>query len=330
MTDPDPSGTRSIDIHAHLLPEECYEIPTADGTAVIHEVDGRLLLDDFPIEMTREALSSPAALLADMDRAGIWMRAIAPPPYAFAATAPGDRAASHASAVNQGIAAACATAPARLVGLGIVPLADPRLARAELDWLLELPGIVGITIPPVVGSDSLNRDPLRQVLCDAVERDMAVVVHPMQMCGPGLDHHYLRNLLGNPVESTTAIGALLLDGLIEQLNDPRIAFVHGGGCAPWLLGRWDHGWAARADVRAGSTARPSELFHEHVYVDLLTHDELATRFLLARGDGRHVLLGSDYPWDMGEPDPIDAALAAGADLERLAANARRFLKLGAR
>lgn len=323
------AGTRSIDVHAHLLPEACYEIPTADGTALLVEVDGRLLLDGFPIEMTRRELSNPDVLVADMDRAGIWMRAVAPPPYAFAADAPGDRAAPFASAVNDGIAAACATAPKRLVGLGILPLGDVGLARAELDRLLDVPAFVGITVPPLVAARSFDRDPLRTILGEAARRDMAVLVHPMQMCGPGLDHHYLRNLLGNPVESAVAIGALLLGGLFEELPDLRIAFVHGGGCAPWLLGRWDHGWRSRADVRADSAVQPSETFHKHVYVDLLTHDDLATRFLLARGDGEHVLLGSDYPWDMGESDPVGAALRAGADLEQLAANARRFLGLDA-
>lgn len=327
---PDPgwsAGRRPIDVHSHLLPEQCYEIPSAEGTAVVAEVDGRLVLDGFPIEVTREALSSPSALLADMDRAGIWMRAVAPPPYAFAANAPGDRAAAYASAVNDGIQAACAVAPERLVGLGIVPLSDCDLARAELDRLLDMPAFVGITLPPLTDDGSFDKDPLRQIVREAFRHDMAVLVHPMQMCGPGLGHHYLRNLLGNPVESATGIAALLLDGLIEELPDLRIAFVHGGGCAPSLLGRWDHGWRVRDDVRSGSTAAPSELFRRHVYVDLLTHDELATRHLLERAGGEHLLLGSDYPWDMGEVDPVGAALSAGADIGTLTANARRFLAL---
>lgn len=330
MPDTAPGGGRPIDVHAHLLPDDCYEVPSADGTAVIAEVDGRLVLDGFPIEVTREQLSSPRALVADMDRAGIWMRAIAPPPYAFAADAPADRAAVYAAAVNDGIDCACATAPRRIVGLGTVPLGDAELAAAELDRLLDMPAFVGITVPPIVAAGSFERDPLREIVRGAVRRDMAVLVHPLQMCAPGLDHHYLRNLLGNPFESAAGIAALLLDGLIEELPDMRIAFVHGGGCAPWLLGRWDHGWKARDDVRAGSTIRPSELFRRHVYVDLLTHDNLATRFLLERAGGGHVLLGSDYPWDMGDADPVGAALRAGADIGQLTANARRFLGLSAR
>lgn len=321
------AGARPIDVHSHLLPQQCYEIPSREGTAVLSEVDGRLVLDGFPIEVTREALSSPAALLADMDRAGIWMRAVAPPPYAFAADAPADRAAAYATAVNDGIRDACAVAPERLVGLGIVPLSDPLLARTELDRLAGIPAFAGITLPPLAGGESFDRSPLREILHDAVRRDMAVLVHPMQMCGPGLGHHYLRNLLGNPVESAAGIAALLLDGLLEELPDMRIAFVHGGGCAPWLLGRWDHGWNARADVRSGSTIAPSEAFRRHVYVDLLTHDGLATRYLLQRAGEEHVLLGSDYPWDMGEVDPVGAAREAGADIDVLTGNARRFLDL---
>jgi aminocarboxymuconate-semialdehyde decarboxylase len=191
-----------------------------------------------------------------------------------------------------------------------------------------MPAMVGITVPPVVPAGSFECDPLRSIVRDALAHDLPVLVHPMQQCAPGLQHHYLRNLVGNPVESAVGIASLLLTGLAEELAGIRIGFVHGAGCAPLLLGRWDHGWRARADVRSDSSRLPSDLFREHVYLDLLTHDAPTAAFVASKAGADRVFLGSDYPWDMGDGDPVAAALAAGADLDRLTVNAQAFLGLG--
>jgi aminocarboxymuconate-semialdehyde decarboxylase len=150
----------------------------------------------------------------------------------------------------------------------------------------------------------------------------------MQLPRPEWSGHYLANLVGNPVETATAAAALLLGGVLEELPGLRICLVHGGGCAPGLLGRWDHGWKARADVRRSSARPPSDTFRE-LYVDTVTHDPDALALLTAHAGKDRIVCGSDHPFDMAQADPVGFATGHGADPVRsataLSANARAFL-----
>ncbi|MGO4753451.1 amidohydrolase family protein, partial [Streptomyces sp. 2MCAF27] len=197
-------------------------------------------------------------------------------------------------------------------------------ARRELTRLAEAEGVAGIAVPPVVGGRSYDGGVLREVLGVAAELGLSVLMHPMQLPRPEWDHHYLVNLIGNPVETTTAVASLLLGGVLEDLPDLRICCVHGGGCAPSLIGRWDHGWRSRDDVRRGSTRPPAESFRL-LYFDTITHDRQVLRLLRAHASPDRILCGSDYPFDMAQPDPVGFLLDSGMDAAALEANGRRFL-----
>jgi aminocarboxymuconate-semialdehyde decarboxylase len=176
----------------------------------------------------------------------------------------------------------------------------------------------------MIGPATLDAPPLRTVLRLADELGLSVLVHPVQVPRPGLERHYLSNLLGNPFETAVAIGGVLLGGVVEAHPSLRVCFMHGAGCVPSVLGRWDHGWRVRPEPRAQSQALPSNGFRR-LYVDTLTHGAEQLRLLAACASGDRILLGSDYPFDMGEVDPVAAAQAAGLDLAQLASNARAFL-----
>jgi aminocarboxymuconate-semialdehyde decarboxylase len=211
----------------------------------------------------------------------------------------------------------------------MVSLEDPEECLRQLAVLAQTPGIAGVAIPPVLAGASLDRGVLRQTLSAAADLDLAVLIHPMQLPRPEWSAYYLANLIGNPTETATAVAAVLLGGIIEELPLLRVCFVHGGGCAPGLLGRWEHGWHSRADVRAQSKRPPVEGFRE-LFFDTVTHDGDALGLLTARaGDGR-VVCGSDYPFDMAQQDPVQFAVHHGLTAEALAANGRTFLGRPAR
>ena len=109
---------------------------------------------------------------------------------------------------------------------------------------------------PLLGSGSFDIDPMRGILRIAAERDLAVLVHPMQLPRPEWSSYYLANFIGNPTETATAAASLVLGGVLEELPHLRICMLHGGGCAPALVGRWQHGWQQRADVRSAETRTP--------------------------------------------------------------------------
>jgi aminocarboxymuconate-semialdehyde decarboxylase len=148
----------------------------------------------------------------------------------------------------------------------------------------------------------------------------------MQLPRPEWSEYYLTNLIGNPVESTTAVASLILSGIKDALPGLRICFVHGGGCAPGLLGRWTHGWDMRADVRRASTRPPAEAFGE-LYFDTVTHGPDQLRLLCELAGTNKVVCGSDYPFDMAESDPARFAVDHGPGRAGLITAAMAYLGL---
>ncbi|MDT5315465.1 MAG: aminocarboxymuconate-semialdehyde decarboxylase [Mycobacterium sp.] len=205
-------------------------------------------------------------------------------------------------------------------------LHDPDATRTQMDQISASDVIRGIAVPPLVGTTSFDVAPMRELLAIAAERDLAVLVHPMQLPRPEWASYYLTNLIGNPVETTTAAASLVLGGVLEELPDLRICLLHGGGCAPSLVGRWQHGWQQLADVRKAGTRSPREGFAA-LWFDTLTHDAATMELLRAHADPAHLMCGSDYPFDMRVARPLELPNGVGIDDVTLERNARRFLGL---
>jgi aminocarboxymuconate-semialdehyde decarboxylase len=312
-----------IDVHAHWLPQELFGLPPGSPLPALHGRDGQLHLGELPLSIETDAMSDAGRVLADTDAAGLGSRVISAPPFAFPVVDdPGVD--GYVDAFNQALAKVCRDSDGRLLGLGLVSLHDPDAAREQMESFD--PRLRGIAIPPLLGTGSLDTAPMRDILTFAAERDLAVLVHPMQLPRPEWSSYYLTNLIGNPTETATAAASLVLGGVLEQLPDLRIVLLHGGGCAPALLGRWQHGWQQRADVRSAGTRSPREGFRR-LWFDTLSHDGPALDLLRAHADPAHLVCGSDYPFDMGVEQPLDLPRSVGLDDAVLEANARRFLQL---
>ena len=314
-----------IDVHAHWLPEELFALPPGSPLPGLHGRDGQLHLGELPLSIETEAMSDAARVLVDTDAAGLGSRVISAPPFAFPVVDdPGVD--GYVGEFNEALTKVCRDSDGRLLGLGLVSLHDTDAARKQMDALVATDVVRGIAVPPLLGSGSFDIDPMRELLRIAAERDLAVLVHPMQLPRPEWSSYYLTNLIGNPTETATAAASLVLGGVLEELPNLRICLLHGGGCAPALVGRWQHGWQQRADVRSAETRSPREGFAE-LWFDTLTHDGPALELLRAHADPAHLMCGSDYPFDMGVALPLDLPHSVGIDDGVLEANARRFLSL---
>lgn len=314
-----PDGV--IDVHAHWLPRALFALPPGAPYGPLNDRDGQLHLGDLPLSIATDAMSDAVAITEDMDRAGVAVRVLSAPPFAFPLTGAG---AEYAVAFNTALADVVGKSEGRFLGLGIVALGKPEDITSQLTALRGTAGIVGVAIPPVVDGDSLHRGALRHIVSEAARLDLAVLVHPMQIGRPEWSDYYLANLIGNPVETATAVANLVLSGLKDDLPALRICFLHGGGCAPGLLGRWDHGWRARADVRAAGSRLPSDVVAE-LYFDTVTHDAPQLELLGKVAGKDKVVCGSDYPFDMAESDPVRFAVKYGPDEDALTRAARTFL-----
>ena len=314
-----------IDIHAHWLPRELFGLAPGTPLPPLRDDRGQLHLGELPLSIDTDAMSDVARILADTDTAGLGARVLSAPPFAFPVS-DSDGVDEFVGTFNDMLAKICRDSGGRLGGLALVALHDPGAARKQMDAIADSDTIRGIAVPPLLDGASFDTEPMRAILGIAAERGLAVLVHPMQLPRPEWGSHYLANLIGNPVETTTAAAALVLGGVLEDLPGLRICLVHGGGCAPALLGRWEHGWRGRADVRGTGTRPPRELFSQ-LWFDTLTHDVATLQLLAAQADTTRLMCGSDYPFDMGTHDPLGLPHAAGIGDAALQTNARAFLGL---
>lgn len=270
--------------------------------------------------------------LRDMDRMGIDIQAIsiAPPQYYYWAEP--SLGAELARIENEAIAAMVAARPDRFVGLGTLPMQDVDLALRELERVTAL-GFPGLEICSSVNGVDYDDPRFAPFFEAVVERDVALIVHPQGFAdGARLARYYLINTIGMPLDSTLFVASMIFGGVLERFPGLRICIVHGGGYIPAYAARFDHAWAARTDARAG-LPRPPSSYLAQLHFDTMVFDPFELGRLIARWGADHVLLGTDYPYDMGEADPLglldrvdglapaDRALVAGG-------NAARLLRLG--
>ncbi|HSX97836.1 MAG TPA: amidohydrolase family protein, partial [Streptomyces sp.] len=259
-------------------------------------------------------LTDVAARLAAMDAAGVDMQLVSPSPSHYHYWAEPQLAERVCRLANEGTAAHCAKAPDRLHGLGLIPLQHPHLAVPLLDHALD-EGLKGVEIsshaPGPGGTRALElSDPrLAPFWARAEETGALVFLHPFGCTlDERLDQWYLSNTVGQPTENAVALSHLIFSGVLDRHPGLKLIAAHGGGYLPTHIGRSDHAWRARPDAR--DCAREPSGYLKQLYFDSLVHDPHVLRELVRTAGPDRVLLGSDYPFDMGTEDPLDALRAA--------------------
>ena len=311
---------------AHLNPAQ-YEPSVKYANALTREVNVKQMKDRAP------KLSSIEVRLKDMDRMGIDVQAISPAPnQTYYWTDPG-LGAELARKVNERLAEIVARWPDRFVGLGTIPLQDPDLAVSELTYLVKTLGLRGVEINPSVNGMDLadGRLALEKFFAKVQELDVIIFMHPIGFTqGERLLDHYFNNVIGNPLETTVAASHLIFDGVMERHPKLKIVLPHAGGYLAHYWARMDHGWRARPDCRTVIRKKPSS-YLEKFYFDTITFDRGMLEQMVGRFGADHVLLGTDYPYDMGMEHPVDfigGAKLKAKDRERImGGNAAALLKI---
>jgi aminocarboxymuconate-semialdehyde decarboxylase len=216
-----------------------------------------------------------------------------------------------------------------LVGERIAVLgAVPTLAPAELRNVMADGRLAGVEITARVDGDYLGADRFARFWAAAEDTRALVFVHPSTRGFTGPGEHYLWNTVGNPLETTITAAHLVMAGVLERHPDLRILLAHGGGAVLALRGRLRHAHE-RLDAAHTRLREPVEDSLRRLYFDTVTHDPALLRELVEFAGAGHVLLGSDHPFDMADPDPVATVLAAGLDGAAKAAvlggNAERLL-----
>ena len=302
-----PKST-TIDIHSHIFVKAA-----ADYSGPHVKPD---LLGQFASPATQElqkkqnADRMPVMLeikqrLKDMDKQGIDMQLIMCAPGQCHYTAPLDVLVKASQMINEGIAEYASRQPDRFVGLGTVPLTNGQESAKELERAMKTYGLKGAQILTNIAGEKEISDPDLELFWKMAEKLGAVILlHPN-----GFTHahrfkpYYFTNVIGNPLDTTVALHHLIFSGVLERYPKLKIVAVHGGGYLGAYWGRIDHAWGARSDARDALPKAPTT-YLKKIFFDTVVFTPEQLKALVDAFGVDHVLLGTDYPYDMAEYDPI--------------------------
>ena len=202
--------------------------------------------------------------------------------------------------LNDHIAALIQEYPKNYIGLATIPMQDSEIAIKELERAKSI-GLVGIQIGSNINDENLSEEKFFPIF-EACERlGMAVLIHPWQMMGFGsMEKYWLPWLVGMPAETSRAACSMIFGGVLERLPNLRICFSHAGGSFLPTIGRIEHGFNSRPDLVAVDNPINPRDYIGKFWVDCITHDIEALKYILKLQGSKRVCLGSDYPFPLGD------------------------------
>ena len=305
------SRQRTIDCHTHILGEDAMRrlakespkvapIMTKRGDPACRlEIGGVVVQNPFPRE-----LWDTEQRLRDMDRHGVDMQLLAPTVFTFFYEQEPALGLACAMLQNDEIAAETKRHPGRFLGLGGVPLQAPELAADELKRAMTQLGLRGAMIGSNVRGRNLDDPALEPFWAAAAALGAFIFVHPHAgAAAERLGSYYLKNLVGLPFETTVAGASLVFGGVLERHPSLKVCLSHGGGFLPYQAGRFRHGFEVRPEAKVNLAHGPQPSIGRLFY-DTILHDKHTLEFLISSVGPQFVLLGSDYPFDMGNLDCV--------------------------
>jgi aminocarboxymuconate-semialdehyde decarboxylase len=326
-----------IDIHNHFFPKSWPDLAARYGTPnwpwIKHTDPGKadIMVGDRFFRHIYSACWDPEVRLREMDRDGVDLQVISATPVLFAYERPVKDVLDCAQLFNDAALELCSRGQGRLKSFCQVPLQDIDAACKELTRSMQS-GHLGVQIGNHVGSKNLDDVGILTFLHHCADEGAAVLVHPWDMFGAERMPKYMMPwTVGMPAETQLSVVALILSGAFDRLPSTlRICFAHGGGSFAFLLGRLDNAWHHHP-VAHGDCPHSPSYYLDRFYTDSAVFDQRALQFLVGTMGADRVMLGSDYPFPLGEervgslvrqsnlPQHIKAKLLSG--------NAGRFLKI---
>lgn len=299
-----------IDVHTHILPENWPDLNKKYNThgyvTIEHHKPGcaKLMIGDEVFREIEDNSWDAKKRTGQCNAHGIDMQVLSTVPVMFSYWAKPEHTYDLARYLNDHIAGVVRDYPDRFAGLGTLPMQSPELASRELKRCIKELGLAGIEIGTHIHGKNLDDPGVVEVLETAEELGACVFVHPWDMLGKDrMPKYWLPWLVGMPAETSLAICSMIFGGVFEKLKKLRVCFAHGGGSFPYTFGRIEHGFNVRPDLVASVNEVHPREYLGRFYLDSLVHDELALEFLIHLIGEDKVVLGSDYPFPLGEQIP---------------------------
>ena len=332
-----------IDIHTHIIPEHLPDFKSRFGYGGFISLDhyqpccAKMMLDGKLFREIRDNTWDADVRIHECDNHSVNVQVLSTIPVMFSYWAKPQHALDLSMFLNDHIAEIVQRFPKRFIGLGTLPMQDAGLAIKELERCMQI-GLRGVQIGSHINDLNLDAPELFPIFQAAQQLGAAIFVHPWEMMGKEkMPKYWLPWLVGMPAETSLAICSMIFGGVFERLPKLRVAFAHGGGSFPGLIGRIEHGFESRPDLVAIHNDKNPKDYLGKFYVDSLVHDADMLRYLVKLVGADRVALGSDYPFPLGENIPgtlienmdFDATtkerLMSGTALEWLGLTKEKFL-----
>lgn len=274
--------------------------------------DGHILHPDGERYPFRTEFYDPVARAARLDTVGIDVDVVSIDPSFLFYSKAREEAVEVARRINDAFAS-WSREDERFWALATIPLQAPEEAAVELERAIGECGAVGAFIGTTLPGDRpLDKAGLDPVFATAERLGAPLVLHPVEPKLPILDGYHLANAIGNPLDTTTAAARLVFSGVLDRFPDLRIVLVHAGGFLPYQLGRLDRVFLVRDQAKVTLSAPPSSYLHRF-WIDSITHSDAALTFLVSLIGTDRLVLGTDFPFDMQDPEPIARFRRIGVD-----------------
>ena len=298
-----------IDIHTHILPKNWPNLKERYGYGGFVQLEhcsgcSRMLIDGEHFRDVSKNCWDPHTRIEECDKYEVDVQVLSTVPVMFSYWAKPKDTADLSMILNDHIADLVTEFPKKFIGLGTLPMQDADLSIKELTRLKEIKGIAGVQIGSHINGWNLDDPRIFPILQAAQDLDLSVFVHPWQMLGSDrMNLYWLPWLVGMPAETALSICSLIFGGVFEKLTKLRIAFAHGGGAFPSIIGRLEHGYNVRPDIVATHNKHNPRDYIGKFYLDSLVHEPAVLQYMIDLFGADCIALGSDYPFPLGEENP---------------------------
>ncbi len=299
-----------IDVHTHIIPENLPDLDKKYGEPGFVKLDhykpccAKMMVGDRVFREIGDNCWDPNTRIKEADELGVDIQVLSTIPVMFSYWAKPENAYDLSRYLNDHIAGVVDRYPTRFMGLGTIPMQSPKHAIKELERCVDELGLVGVEIGTHINDWNLDDKNLTPVFEAAQDLDASIFVHPWDMMGRDrMPKYWLPWLVGMPAETSLAICSMIFGGIFEKFPRLKVCFAHGGGSFPSTIGRIEHGFKVRPDLCAVDNDVNPKKYLGRFWLDSLVHDEMAMKYLIDLIGEDKIVMGSDYPFPLGEHEP---------------------------